>query len=89
MTTDCQARQVACGALRVERCLPTRDLQMAGIVWLLAQITGMTDCATIKAGAESLGCLNRQDLLAAIVWQLMQIINQGGGMGPPGVPREP
>lgn len=77
---------IACGALTVECRIPGRDLQMAAIVWLLGQITGVTNCQTISAGAKSLNCLDREALLPAVVWQLMQIVNQGGGMGPPGPP---
>jgi hypothetical protein len=88
MTIDQQVREVACGALRVERCMPSRDLQLAGMVWLLGQITGMTNCATIKAGAESLSCLDRQELLPAVVYQLMQISFMGKP-GPPGLPGQP
>lgn len=86
MTIDQQVREVACGALRVERCMPSRDLQLAGMVWLLGQITGMTNCATIKSGAASLSCLDRQELLPAVVFQLMQIafMGQPGPQGPPG-----
>ena len=77
-------QQIACGAIAVQCKIPGRDPQMAAMVWLLGQITGVTNCATIKAGADSLACLDRQELLAAVVWQLMQIQAQGGGMGPPG-----
>jgi len=79
-------QQIACGALMVECKIPCHDVQLAAVVWLLGQITGVTDCPTIQAGAQSLSCLERQQLLPAVIWQLMQILAQGGGMGPPGPP---
>jgi hypothetical protein len=79
-------QKIACGALQIECRIPCHDEQLAAVVWLLGQITGVTNCATIKAGADSLMCLQRQELMPAVIWQLMQILNQGGGMGPPGPP---
>jgi hypothetical protein len=76
--------QIACGALQVECKIPCHGTQMAAIVWLLGQISGVTDCNAILAGANSLSCLSRQQQLPAMIFLLQQIFNAGGVVGPIG-----
>jgi hypothetical protein len=75
---------IACGALAVECKLPGKDLQMAALVYLFGKIAGVTNCNDILAGAQTITCLDRQQQLPAIIWLALQILNAGGGMGPPG-----
>ena len=81
-----QTQQIACGALAVECKLPGKDLQMAALVYLFGKIAGVTNCNDILAGAQTMTCLDRQQQLPALIWLALQILNAGGGMGPPGPP---
>jgi hypothetical protein len=84
-------QELACGALRIERCLPGQDLQMAALVFLFAKIAGVTDCNSIAAGAQTVSCLTRQQQLPALIWLASQILANipviaTGPQGPAGAP---
>ena len=68
------AQTLACGALKIEHFLPSQNLQMAAIVFLLGKLAGVTDCATILAGAQTMACIDRPLQLPAMLWELSVII---------------
>ena len=77
------AQQLACGALQIECCLPSQNIQMAALVYLFGKLAGVTDCPTIAAGAAQYSCLSRQDQLPALIFLATQILAKAT-MGTPG-----
>jgi hypothetical protein len=68
------AQTLACGALKIECCLPGQNIQMAALVFLFGKLAGVTDCPTIAAGAAQYSCLSRQEQLPALIFLATQIL---------------
>jgi len=59
---------------------------MLMLVWLMAQATGVTNCETILAGAQTMACIPRNLQLPALISLMSQIVQSGGIVGPQGPP---